>query len=285
MVFVCFASMAQTSKPIVQIKDMGGSIRFTHNNGTFTEIPKSSIGAILTFPASTSIQITVLSEGSVDRILGINYTQLTSPIFSSVNQLIDTISGYIKTTGGGTSIPIPLIVNNVGIDSVRVLDSVRVYFNPQVSDTAVIRRMDTIIDRLTPKLDTSKGLVYTAIAKVRTNRDTLYNCKSISFGRKSNASGTLVLTYENGESESFDVANDDLPTWVNGSFISYLDYNATGAVGLIVNTLGCSQTDAEICAKIKPIFDCELVIPIGCLGWQSASGVWQSASGCWNTGQ
>ena len=133
--------------------------------------------------------------------------------------------------------------------------------------------------------DTLKGLVYTAIAKVRTNRDTLFNCKSLSFGRKSGASGTLVLTYENGESESYDVANDDLPTWVNGEFISYIDYNATGAVGLIVNTLGCSQTSTEICAKVKPIFDCELVVPITCNGWQSASGVWQTASGCWNTGQ
>lgn len=133
--------------------------------------------------------------------------------------------------------------------------------------------------------DTIKALVYTTTAKVRTDRDTLFNCKSISFGRKSGASGTLVLTYENGESENFDVANDDLPAWVNGEFISYIDYNATGAVGLIVNTLGCSQTDTEICAKVKPIFDCELVVPITCNGWQSASGVWQTISGCWNTGQ
>lgn len=133
--------------------------------------------------------------------------------------------------------------------------------------------------------DTLKGLSFLAVAKVRTDRDTLYNCKSISFGRKSGASGTLVLTYENGESESYDVANDDLPTWVNGEFISYIDYNATGAVGLIVNTLGCSQTDTEICAKVKPIFDCELVVPITCNGWQSASGVWSTFSGCWNTGQ
>lgn len=133
--------------------------------------------------------------------------------------------------------------------------------------------------------DTIKSLVYTTTAKVRTDRDTLFNCKSLSFGRKSNASGTLILTYENGESESFDVANDDLPTWVNGEFISYIDYNATGAIGLIVNATGCSQTSDNICAKAKPIFDCELNIPIQCLGWQSVSGVWQSASGCWNTGQ
>jgi hypothetical protein len=315
MVFVCFSSIAQTSKPIVQIKDMGGSIRFTHNNGTFTEIPKSSIGAVLSFTASTSIQVTVLSEGSVDRILGINYLQLTSPIVTSTTQLIDTISAFLKSTAS-SPLPIPLIVDNIGIDTVRVIDSVRVWFernldtsnqavlnsifnllldsldkqlyilNPYI-DSAIVRRMDTIIDRLTTteKLDTLKGLVYTASAKVRTNRDTLYNCKSISFGRKSTASGTLILTFENGESESFNVANDDLPAWVNGEFISYLDYNATGAVGLIVNTLGCSQTDTEICAKVKPIFDCDLVIPITCLGWQSASGVWQTLSGCWNTGQ
>lgn len=178
------------------------------------------------------------------------------------------------------------VLNAILQTLVDSLDKQLYVLNPYI-DSAIVRRMDTIIDRLTTteKLDTLKGLVYTAIAKVRTNRDTLFNCKSLSFGRKSGASGTLVLTYENGESESYDVANDDLPTWVNGEFISYIDYNATGAVGLIVNTLGCSQTDTEICAKVKPIFDCELVVPITCNGWQSASGVWQTISGCWNTGQ
>lgn len=240
---------------------------------------------------------------------------LTSPTFVALKDSLNSWQSQCVGSGG-TVIPIPLIVENIGIDTVRVIDSVRVWFernldtsnqgvlnsifnllldsldkqlyilNPYI-DSAIVRRMDTIIDRLTTteKLDTLKGLVYTASAKVRTNRDTLYNCKSISFGRKNGASGTLVLTFENGESESFNVANDDLPAWVNGEFISYLDYNATGTVGLIVNTLGCSQTDTEICAKVKPIFDCELVIPITCLGWQSASGVWQTISGCWNTGQ
>lgn len=240
---------------------------------------------------------------------------LVSPTFANLDDSLIAWQSRCLSSGGAT-IPIPLLVDNIGIDTVRVLDSVRVWFeqgldtsnqgilngifgilrdsldkqlyvlNPYI-DSAIVRRMDTIIDRLTTteKLDTLKGLVYTAIAKVRTNRDTLFNCKSISFGRKSGASGTLVLTYENGESESYDVANDDLPTWVNGEFISYIDYNATGAVGLIVNTLGCSQTDTEICAKVKPIFDCELVVPITCNGWQSASGVWKTISGCWNTGQ
>ena len=240
---------------------------------------------------------------------------LVSPTFANLDDSLIAWQSRCLSSGGAT-IPIPLSVNNVGIDTVRVLDSVRVWFergldtsnqgilngifgilrdsldkqlyvlNPYI-DSAIVRRMDTIIDRLTTteKLDTLKGLVYTAIAKVRTNRDTLFNCKSLSFGRKSGASGTLVLTYENGESESYDVANDDLPTWVNGEFISYIDYNATGAVGLIVNTLGCSQTSTEICAKVKPIFDCELVVPITCNGWQSASGVWSTFSGCWNTGQ
>jgi len=220
---------------------------------------------------------------------------LISPTFTNLDDSLIAWQSRCLSSGGAT-IPIPLSVNNVGIDTVRVLDSVRVWFeqgldtsnqgilngifgilrdsldkqlyvlNPYI-DSAIVRRMDTIIDRLTTteKLDTLKGLVYTAIAKVRTNRDTLFNCKSLSFGRKSGASGTLVLTYENGESESYDVANDDLPTWVNGEFISYIDYNATGAVGLIVNTLGCSQTSTEICAKVKPIFDCELVVPITCL--------------------
>ena len=240
---------------------------------------------------------------------------LISPTFANLDDSLIAWQSRCLSSGGAT-IPIPLLVDNIGIDTVRVLDSVRVWFeqgldtsnqgilngifgilrdsldkqlyvlNPYI-DSAIVRRMDTIIDRLTTteKLDTLKGLVYTAIAKVRTNRDTLFNCKSLSFGRKSGASGTLVLTYENGESESYDVANDDLPTWVNGEFISYIDYNATGAVGLIVNTLGCSQTSTEICAKVKPIFDCELVVPITCNGWQSASGVWSTFSGCWNTGQ
>ena len=192
--------------------------------------------------------------------------------FNQVPQISDTANNAILNA-----------IYNTLVDS---LDKQLYVLNPYI-DSAIVRRMDTIIDRLTTteKLDTLKGLVYTAIAKVRTNRDTLFNCKSLSFGRKSGASGTLVLTYENGESESYDVANDDLPTWVNGEFISYIDYNATGAVGLIVNTLGCSQTSTEICAKVKPIFDCELVVPITCNGWQSASGVWQTISGCWNTGQ
>ena len=260
------------------------------------------IGSIVIKDGNT--QVTIKNDGC-----------LTSPTFVALKDSLNSWQSQCVGSGG-TVIPIPLIVENIGIDTVRVIDSVRVWFernldtsnqgvlnsifnllldsldkqlyvlNPYI-DSAIVRRMDTIIDRLTTteKLDTLKGLVYTASAKVRTNRDTLYNCKSISFGRKSTASGTLILTFENGESESFNVANDDLPAWVNGEFISYLDYNATGTVGLIVNTLGCSQTDTEICAKVKPIFDCDLVIPITCLGWQSASGVWQTLSGCWNTGQ
>lgn len=123
-------------------------------------------------------------------------------------------------------------------------------------------------DEIGVKTDTLKALSFTAIAKVRTNIDTLFNCKSLSFGRKSNAIGTLVLTFENGETESFDVANDDLPNWVNGEFITQITYDATGAVGLIVNSLGCSQTSDNICAKVKPIFDCDTVTPIMCNGWQ-----------------
>jgi hypothetical protein len=213
------------------------------------------IGSIVIKDGNT--QVTIKNDGC-----------LTSPTFVALKDSLNSWQSQCVGSGG-TVIPIPLIVENIGIDTVRVIDSVRVWFernldtsnqgvlnsifnllldsldkqlyilNPYI-DSAIVRRMDTIIDRLTTteKLDTLKGLVYTASAKVRTNRDTLYNCKSISFGRKSTASGTLILTFENGESESFDIANDDLPAWVNGEFISYLDYNATGAVGLIVNTLG-----------------------------------------------
>jgi hypothetical protein len=216
------------------------------------------IGSIVIKDGNT--QVTIKNDGC-----------LTSPTFVALKDSLNSWQSQCVGSGG-TVIPIPLIVENIGIDTVRVIDSVRVWFernldtsnqgvlnsifnllldsldkqlyilNPYI-DSAIVRRMDTIIDRLTTteKLDTLKGLVYTASAKVRTNRDTLYNCKSISFGRKSTASGTLILTFENGESESFDIANDDLPAWVNGEFISYLDYNATGAVGLIVNTLGCSS--------------------------------------------
>ena len=231
---------------------------------------------------------------TTNAILSRGDTSNSGLLLSIHNLLVDSLDKNIFIENDSIRVWFnnPLDTSNAGIlnaiynQLVDSLDKQLYVLNPYI-DSAIVRRMDTIIDRLTTteKLDTLKGLVYTASAKVRTNRDTLFNCKSISFGRKSTASGTLILTFENGESESFDVANDDLPAWVNGEFISYLDYNATGAVGLIVNTLGCSQTDTEICAKVKPIFDCELVVPITCNGWQSASGVWQTLSGCWNTGQ
>lgn len=218
-------------------------------------------------------------SGKLDTIITLLTDSLDKNIFIENDSIRVWFNNPLDTSNAG-------ILNAIYNQLVDSLDKQLYVLNPYI-DSAIVRRMDTIIDRLTTteKLDTLKGLVYTASAKVRTNRDTLFNCKSISFGRKSTASGTLVLTFENGESESFDVANDDLPAWVNGEFISYLDYNATGAVGLIVNTLGCSQTDAQICAKIKPIFDCELVVPITCNGWQSGSGIWSTLSGCWNTGQ
>lgn len=313
---------------------------------------------------------------------------LISPTFTNLDDSLIAWQSRCLSSGGAT-IPIPLSVNNVGIDTVRVLDSVRVWFEQgldtsnqgilngifgilrdsldknvfinndslrvwfeQKNDTidfeyktycyrgksdSGVYSLNVVFSALTPyapifmnflnvdslseifridnrlgvtfgtfpnipqdyvpcekwneyliansKKDTTKGLVYTQIAKVRTDRDTLFNCKSLSFGRKGGASGNLILTYENGESETFNIATDDLPSWVNGEFLSYLDYNATGTTGLIVNTVGCSQTSDNICAKVKPVFDCELNIPIQCLGWQSASGVWQTASGCWNTGQ
>lgn len=453
----------QTSKPITQISDLGDAIRFSHSDGTFTDVPNHSIGVVQTVYKSTSVLITIKSEGERDRILGLSTTTLLSPVFTTTQAILDTISAWTAPSAAVIS-PLPLMVDVIGIDSVRVLDSVRVWFNQtldtsnqgilnsifgilrdsldkdvfinndslrvyfnQISDTTnqailldihnllvdsldkdiyllndslkvwfsqpletktdtannavlnaihnlladsldknlyilndsirVYFEQDTIdyeyksycyrskldsgvysfnvvFNVLTPntpsfinftdidslnslfeidyrtgatfgtfpniqqdfvpcerwdeigvKTDTLKALSFTAIAKVRTNIDTLFNCKSLSFGHKSNASGTLVLTFENGETESFDVANDDLPNWVNGEFITQITYDATGAVGLIVNSLGCSQTSDNICAKVKPIFDCDTVTPITCNGWQSASGVWKTLSGCWNTGQ
>jgi hypothetical protein len=154
------------------------------------------IGSIVIKDGNT--QVTIKNDGC-----------LTSPTFVALKDSLNSWQSQCVGSGG-TVIPIPLIVENIGIDTVRVIDSVRVWFernldtsnqavlnsifnllldsldkqlyilNPYI-DSAIVRRMDTIIDRLTTteKLDTLKGLVYTASAKVRTNRDTLYNCKSI----------------------------------------------------------------------------------------------------------
>lgn len=133
--------------------------------------------------------------------------------------------------------------------------------------------------------DTLKGLVFMPKAKVVTGVDTLFNCKSIAFGRKNGASGTLVIGYADGDSQAFDVALDDLPTWENGDFISWISYNATASSGVVLKTLGCNQSDVSICAKPVPFYDCEINEVIQCVGWGSASGVWNTFSGCWNTGQ
>ena len=249
----------QTSKPITQISDLGDAIRFSHSDGTFTDVPNHSIGVVQTVYKSTSVLITIKSEGERDRILGLSTTTLLSPVFTTTQAIIDTINAWSSNAS--------------------------VMASPY-SDSAVVRRLDTIINKLTATKDTLKGLVFSAKAKVVTGVDTLFNCKSISFGRKNGASGTLVLGFVDGDSESFDIELDELPSWENGDFISWLSYDASATTGLILKTLGCNQTDATICAKALPIEDCDSgIIITTCSGWASGSGIWGSVSGCWNTGQ
>ena len=121
---------------------------------------------------------------------------LVDSLDKTIYILNDSLRVYFNQISDTANNAILNAIYNTLVDS---LDKQLYVLNPYI-DSAIVRRMDTIIDRLTTteKLDTLKGLVYTAIAKVRTNRDTLFNCKSLSFGRKSGASGTLVLTYENG---------------------------------------------------------------------------------------
>lgn len=350
LVGCCFVNIySQTSKPIIQISDIGDAIRFSHNDGTFTDVPNHSIGVVQTFPKSTSIQITIKSEGERDRILGLSTTTLLVPSFTTTQAILDTISAW--TASGATTIsPLPLIVDVVGRDSVRVLDSVRVWFDNK-KDTidfeyesycyrskidSGVYEFNVIFDIKTPaspsymafvdidslynlfiydngnitgtspnfaldyvpcekwdeylqsiKLkDTLKALVFMPKAKVVNGIDTIYNCKSIAFGRKFGASGNLIIGYEDGDSQSFDIAIDELPTWENGEFISWLRYDATATTGLILKTLGCNQSDISICAKPIPIEVCETnTIITTCSGWASGSGIWSTSSGCWNTGQ
>lgn len=254
-------SQTQTSRVVVSMVDGGDNIVFTHKDSSKTIVPDHSVGVIYRVANSIAINVTVKSEGETDRIIALDYRYILSPTFASTKSLIDTISAWTSSANSSSS-------------------------SSTYVDSAVVRRLDTIINRLSPTTDTLKALVFDPITATITGVDTLFNCKSIAFGRKSGASGTLVLTFVNGSTDSYDIANDDLPTWENGEFISWLSYDATGATGLRLKTLGCGEDISTICAKAVTIYDCDAntIIPT-CVGWQSSGGIWFSASGCWNTGQ
>ncbi len=189
----------------------------------------------------------------------------------------------------------PVFMNLIDVDSMieifraDYINNVFIGTFPNyANDYIPCERWEEYLNRLDTIKDTLKALVFKPLTKnITGTQDTLYNCKGLSFRANSGASGTLVLYYEDGETDSYDVANEDLPIWDNSAFISFVGYDASGVVGkLRINAVGCSQVPDNGCAKVVPLLDCENSTPIPtCIGWASFGGVWQSASGCWNTGQ
>ena len=186
---------------------------------------------------------------------------------------------------------VPIFMSFVNIDSLTLLYSlangVSVGTIPNfATDYVPCERWNEYLS--STKQDTLKTLVFKAQTKrIDGTLDTLYNCKGLSFSVSENATGNIILYYGDGDQDVFDVANESLPNWENGSFVEFLGFDASGVAGVLrVNMLGCSQTPDVICAKEKPIVNCATSTPIIiCSGWASASGIWSTLSGCWNTGQ
>jgi hypothetical protein len=189
----------------------------------------------------------------------------------------------------------PAFMNLVDVDSMTeifradYINNVFIGTFPNyANDYVPCERWEEYMNRLDTIKDTLKALVFKPVTKnITGTQDTLYNCKGLSFRANSGVSGTLVLYYEDGEVDSYDVANEDLPYWDNSSFISFVGYDASGVSGVVrINSVGCSQDSDVICAKEKPIINCAINAPIlQCSGWASSSGIWSTISGCWNTGQ
>ena len=186
---------------------------------------------------------------------------------------------------------VPIFMSFVNIDSLTLLYSlangVSVGTIPNfATDYVPCERWNEYLS--STKQDTLKTLVFKAQTKrIDGTLDTLYNCKGLSFSVSENATGNIILYYGDGDQDVFDVANESLPNWENGSFVEFLGFDASGVAGVLrVNMLGCSQTPDVICAKEKPIVNCATSTPIIIgSGWASASGIWSTLSGCWNTGQ
>jgi hypothetical protein len=215
--------------------------------------------------------------------------------FDRQNDTLSAILNAIKTKEDTSNQAILNMIKQNLSDSLRTSvyvnnDSINVHVLNSVVDSTYYVLLDSIVKLLqrdTTK-DTLKVLTFKPLTKnIAGTVDTLYNCKGLSFRANSTTTGTLILYYEDGETDSYDLTTEDLPTWDNSTFISFVGYDATGVVGkLRINAVGCSQVPDNGCAKVVPLLDCESSTPIPtCVGWASGSGVWSSISGCWNTGQ
>jgi hypothetical protein len=215
--------------------------------------------------------------------------------FDRQNDTLSAILNAIKSKEDTSNQSILNMIKQNLSDSLRTSvyvnnDSINVHVLNSVVDSTYYVLLDSIVKLLqkdTTK-DTLKVLSFKPLTKdIAGTVDTLYNCKGLSFRANSTTTGTLILYYEDGETDSYDLTTEDLPTWDNSTFISFVGYDATGVVGkLRINAVGCSQVPDNGCAKVVPLLDCESSTPIPtCVGWASGSGVWSSISGCWNTGQ
>lgn len=129
--------------------------------------------------------------------------------------------------------------------------------------------------------DTLKVPVFNAYLSNPTTADTLYKCYGVSFTWLPSSSGTVDISASNGDVITFP-ANSNIPYWSN-TFIDWIYYDATSAVGLIVSGFNCSRVDTSPCIELQPTIDCISDTVITCMGWQTASGVWRTSSGCWQT--
>lgn len=224
-------------------------------------------------------KLSILDKSDID-------TSLVQVI--QLQQIIDSLSALISKSIQDTTHE--SILSSINAYMSR-LDTTNV--DTSLLTSTIIDRLDTLIalqirDTITKSTDTLKALVFKPLTKnVSGTVDTLYNCKGLSFKANSTATGNLIVYYADGESDTYNVATEDLPFWDNSTFISFVGFDATGITGTLrINSVGCSQVETDICAKLKPILDCSSNTPIiTCSGWQSGSGIWNSISGCWNTGQ
>lgn len=218
--------------------------------------------------------------------------------YSQFDRQNDTLSSILYAIKTKTDTSNAYILEQIRIniaDSLRTSvyinnDSINVHVLNNIIDSTYYLLLDSIVRLLQEDTttDTLKILAFKPLTKdISGTVDTLYNCKGLTFRANSTATGTLILYYEGGESDSYDLATEDLPTWDNSTFISFVGYDASAVVGTLrINSVGCSQESGNVCAKAIPLFDCESNIPIStCVGWASSGGVWHTLSGCWNTGQ
>ncbi len=218
--------------------------------------------------------------------------------YSQFDRQNDTLSSILYAIKTKTDTSNAYILEQIRIniaDSLRTSvyinnDSINVHVLNNIIDSTYYLLLDSIVRLLQEDTttDTLKILAFKPLTKdISGTVDTLYNCKGLAFRANTTATGTLLLYYENGEIDSYDIATEELPTWDNSTFLTFVGYDATGVIGkLRINTVGCSQVPTSSCVKEVPLIDCDSGTPIPtCSGWASVSGIWSSISGCWNTGQ